>query len=89
MTTSRVTADELDHHPARVLRLARQTDMIVETCGQPTAVVLSYDRHLELVGEGVTPMQPIADDTAAEVCLEVPRSRGGGHAGATRPDLPR
>ncbi len=73
MTTSRVTAGEFNHYPARVRRLARQADVIVETRGEPTAVVLSYERYRELVGDGVTPMELIADEAAAEVPFEVPR----------------
>ena len=72
MSQSRVSAGDFNHYPARVRRLAREADVIIETRGEPTEVVMSYERYKQLIGGRGTPMDYIADEAAADIEFDIP-----------------
>jgi hypothetical protein len=69
----RIRAGEFNHFPARAGRLAEDHDVIVESHGRPTVVLLSYERYRRLTGSDLTPLDLIADEDVAEIDFEIPR----------------
>lgn len=73
MEQRRIRAGEFNHFPARARRLAEDHDVIVESHGRPTVVLLSYERYRRLTGSDLTPLDLIADDAVADIDFEIPR----------------
>lgn len=57
--------------------------MIVEVRGEPTVVIVSYERYQRMVGSAGTPMDIVYDEAPAEVdfeparVLDLPRAAAG------------
>lgn len=68
-----LSAGEFNHYPVRARDLAQDDDVIIESHGKPTAVLVSWERYRRLVGSERTPLDVIADPEAAEVEFDLPR----------------
>lgn len=72
MSQVRIPASEHNHHPVRARERAREHDVIVETHGKPTVVIVSYERYQRLTRSARTPLEVIADPDAAAVDFTLP-----------------
>ena len=73
MSTKRIPAGTFNHDPVSARKLAQRHDVIVEVRGEPSAVLVSYERYERMLGSSGTPMDLLFDEAAAEVDFEPAR----------------
>ena len=79
MSQRHMKAGDFNHFPVRARDLAQSHDVIIDSHGRPTAVLIAYERYRRLTATFLTPGEAIAHPGAAEIDIDFPAV----------PDMPR
>lgn len=83
MTLTTFTSREFNQDTARAKKAAVQGPVVITDRGEPSHVLLSYERYLALSGRGADLVELLGMPDGADIAFEAPRATVAGRV----PDL--